>query len=168
MNRLAFELDTAAKRLKLSEKQMIMKLPNLTLLAALAVGGMLMALPASAQNAPTNMPAANPAMGVHPRPMRGPNIDRLAQVLNLTDAEKTKVKSVLGGESNQIHDVITNNSLSREEKMDKIQAIREGTTAQMKAILTPDQFQKFQRMMPHPRPMIRRSTATNAPPQSAP
>jgi Spy/CpxP family protein refolding chaperone len=145
-----------------------MKPSNLTLLAALAVGGMLIALPASAQNTPTNTPAANPAISAHPRPMRGPNIDRLAQILNLTEAEKPKFQSALDEQWTKIREVITNNSFSREEKMQKIQAIREGTTAQMKGILTPDQFEKFQRMMPHPHLMMRRPTATNAPPQSAP
>ena len=71
----------------------------------------------------------------------------MAQQLNLTDDQKAKVKTILDGQMQKMRELRDDTSLSPEDRRPKMQAIREETTAQMKAVLTPDQFEKWQKTM---------------------
>ena len=120
------------------------------IIAALVAGNLLAWSPALCA-ADTNTPAAVPPAGGPPggqRPpgMRGPNLDQLVQQLNLTDDQKAKVKTILDTQNQKMRDLRNDTSLAPEERRPKIQSIREETTAQMKTVLTPDQFEKWQKM----------------------
>jgi len=131
-----------------------MKATKMTLIAALAVGSLLALGPALRADDSTNTPPAAPPAGSpppgdrHGPGMRGPNFDRLAEYLNLTDEQKPKVKAILDGQRDQMRDAWQDQSLSPKDHMTKMKAIREDTMAKLKTVLTVDQFKKFQDMRP--------------------
>jgi len=137
-----------------------MKATKITLIAALAVSGLLALSPALRADDATNTPPAGP-----PGPGmrgRGPSFDMIAEKLNLTDDQKPKVKAILGDQRQQMRDLWQDQDLSREDRMAKMRAIREDTDTKLKAVLTDEQFQKFQEM----RPM--RGGPRNGPPDGPP
>ena len=143
-----------------------MKANKTMLIAALAAGSLLVWSPAL-RAADTNPPPSTPPAGAPPADQRppgmrgGPNLDQLAQQLNLTDDQKAKVKPILEARDKKIADLRGDTSLSPEDRRTKMQSIREETTAQMKAVLTPEQFDKWQKTSP----MGPRRNRPNGPPQ---
>jgi protein CpxP len=134
-----------------------MKANKTMLIAALAAGSLLVWSPAlraaDTNTPPSTPPAGAPPAGQRPPGMRGPTLDQLAQQLNLTDDQKAKVKPILEARDKKIADLRGDTSLSQEDRRTKMQSIREETTAQMKAVLTPEQFDKYQKMTQRgPRP----------------
>jgi periplasmic protein CpxP/Spy len=145
---------------------LIMKPTKTMILAALTAGSLLAWSPARAQDSSTNAPPANPPE--HRMQGHGQNIDMLAKALDLTDDQKAKVQPIILAQRQKMREVFQDSSLSREDRMDKMKAIHEDTAAQLKTILTADQFEKWQKMstprghhMPPPT-----STGTNAPPSA--
>ena len=114
------------------------------LIAALAAGSLLVWSPAL-RAADTNTPPSTPPAGQRPPGMRGPTLDQIAQQLDLTDDQKAKVKPILEARDQKMRDLRGDTSLSPEDRRTKMQAIREETTAQLKAVLTPEQFDKWQK-----------------------
>ena len=115
------------------------------MIAALAAGTLLVWNPVRA--ADTNAaPSTPPAAGQRPPGLRGPNVDQLAQQLNLTDDQKAKVKTILETQGQKMRELRGDTSLSSEDRRSKVQSIREETTTQMKGVLTADQFDKWQKM----------------------
>lgn len=132
-----------------------MKAIKMALIAALAAGSLLALSPTlyaddATNTPPAGPPAGGPPPGGPPGPgMRGrPNFDRLAQQLNLTDDQKSKVQAIFESQRKQMRDIWQDQSLSREDRMAKMKSIRENTLAKLKAVLTVDQFKKFQEMRP--------------------
>lgn len=74
---------------------------------------------------------------------RGMMKDRLAQELNLTDAQKTQLRNMHQQNREQMKAIKTDDSLTQEQKKEKFKALHESRQAQMNSILTPDQQQKF-------------------------
>ena len=143
------------------------------MIIAALVAGNLLAWNLALRAADTNTPPteASPA-GQRAPGMRGPNLDQLAEQLNLTDAQKPKVKSILDAQMQKMRDLRNDTSLAQEDRRPKMQSIREETTAQLKAVLTPDQFDKWQKMNQRnrrpggpggPPPMGEKPGGTNAP-----
>ena len=121
--------------------------------------------------ADTNQPPATPsrpALG-----MRGPGMmGRLNEQLQLTDDQKPKVQAIMEDQMKQVRDMRTNASLSPEERRSKMQAIHESTSSQMKAVLTPEQYDKWTALtqrgrQPFNRPPGANPGATNTPPAAA-
>jgi periplasmic protein CpxP/Spy len=117
-----------------------MKSTKTMLIAALAAGALLAGSSAlRAQNA-TNTPPANE----HGSGMKGrPN---LAKQLDLTDDQKPKVEAIMKGGMEKGRALREDTSLTPEEKKAKAKAIKEETATQLKAVLTPEQFTKWQEM----------------------
>jgi Spy/CpxP family protein refolding chaperone len=146
-----------------------MKATKMTLIAALAVGGLLVLSSALRAGDATNIPPATPPAGGPPpgdrepgMRGRGPNFDMVAKRLNLTDDQKPKVKAILGDQQEKMRDLWQDQDLSREDRMAKVNSIREETNTKLKAVLTAEQFQKFQEMRP------RRGGPRNGPPGGPP
>jgi len=82
--------------------------------------------------------------------MRGrPNLDTIAQQLNLTDDQKPKFKSIMDTQMQKMRGLRQDPdfaSLSPEDRRAKVKAIQDETEAQMKDLLTPEQFEKWQKM----------------------
>jgi Spy/CpxP family protein refolding chaperone len=77
-----------------------------------------------------------------------PTLDQLAQQLNLTDDQKAKVKPILEARDQKMHDLRGDTSLTPEDRRAKMKALRDDIITQMKAVLTPEQFEKWQKMPP--------------------
>lgn len=70
-------------------------------------------------------------------------LDKLAEELKLTDAQKTKVEAVMkeqGEKRAALRDA------TPEERQEKAKALREEMTKKMKGILNAEQFEKWQKM----------------------
>jgi hypothetical protein len=146
-----------------------MKSNKMTLIAALAVGSLLVLNPALRAQDSTNTP---PAGQRPPGGMRAPmTLDRIATQLKLTDDQKAKVAPIIDAQNTKLADLRKDPdfaSLSREDKMAKMKAIRDDTTAQLKPILTDDQFAQWQKMGQRRRPAPAASADTNAPASTPP
>ena len=131
-----------------------MKSTKTLFLTALAVGSLLAFGTVANAGDTTNNPPSTPPAGAPPPgvPPGGPGMrgqagfDRLAEQLNLTEDQKPKVQSIMKVQMEKIRDLRQDTSLSREDKMAKRKAIQDDTATQMKAVLTADQFQKWQAM----------------------
>jgi len=68
----------------------------------------------------------------------------IAQQLNLTPQQKEKVLPILIDEGPKVQAIKNDNSLSKIQKIQQLRAIHQQTDPQMKAILSPEQYQKLQ------------------------
>jgi len=75
---------------------------------------------------------------------RAAKVEAIAQQLNLTPEQKAKVLPILREEAPKVQAIKNDNSLSRMQKMNAVKAIHQQTDPQMKAILSPEQYQKLQ------------------------
>jgi Spy/CpxP family protein refolding chaperone len=118
-----------------------MKLTKIFTLAAVVAGSLLavMALPAQSS---TNAPAAGGPPGI-----RRPNAEQIAKDLGLSDDQKAKVKAVLEEQQKKMQELRANTGLSQEDKRAKMKEMRENFVEKMKEILTPEQFEKWQKAM---------------------
>ena len=70
--------------------------------------------------------------------------EAIAQQLNLTPEQKIKILPILRDEVPKVNAIKNDNSLTRIQKMQQVRAIHQQTDPQMKAILSPAQYQKLQ------------------------
>src|SRR5262245_51102233 len=68
----------------------------------------------------------------------------IGQQLNLTPQQKEKILPILAAEVPKVQHIKNDNSLGKIEKIQQLRAIHQQTDPQMKAILTPEQYQKLQ------------------------
>ena len=71
-------------------------------------------------------------------------LQAISQQLNLTPEQKAKILPILADEGPKVQAIKNDNSLSRMQKIQQIRAIHHQTDPQMKAILSPEQYQKLQ------------------------
>jgi len=67
----------------------------------------------------------------------------IAQQLGLTPQQKEKVLPILANEVPKVQAIKNDNSLSKFQKIQQVKAIHQQTDPQMKAILSPEQYQKL-------------------------
>ena len=70
-------------------------------------------------------------------------IEAISQQLNLTPQQKIKILPILREEAPKVEAIKNDNSLSRVQKVQQIKAIHQQTDPQMKALLSPEQYQKL-------------------------
>jgi hypothetical protein len=70
-------------------------------------------------------------------------VEAIAQQLNLTPQQKIKILPILRDEVPKVQAIKSDNSLSRIQKVQQIKAIHQQTDPQMKAILSPQQYEKL-------------------------
>ena len=84
-------------------------------------------------------------------PARMSNIDDQVKVLsdslNLNADQQSKVRSVLMDQHEQAMALIQDNSMAREEKIEKIHSLRAGTITKVRELLNADQKTKFDQMV---------------------
>ena len=68
----------------------------------------------------------------------------IAQQLNLTPEQKEKLLPILAAEVPKVQAIKNDNTLSKIQKIQQLRAIHQQTDPQMKAILSPEQYQKLQ------------------------
>jgi len=74
------------------------------------------------------------------------NLERIAQYLSLTPQQKDKILPILADEGTKVRAIKDDPSLSRMQRAQRIKAIHQQNDPQMKAILSPEQYQKLQAM----------------------
>jgi len=70
----------------------------------------------------------------------------VAQELNLTPQQKEKILPILAAETPKVNAIKNDNTLSRVQKMEQVRAIHQQTDPEMKAILSPEQYQKLKQI----------------------
>jgi Spy/CpxP family protein refolding chaperone len=70
----------------------------------------------------------------------------IAQQLSLTPQQKEKVLPILAAEAPKVQAIKNDNSLSKLQKVQELKAIHQQTDPQMKAILSPEQYQKLKQI----------------------
>ncbi|HEU0208248.1 MAG TPA: hypothetical protein VFQ78_04640 [Candidatus Udaeobacter sp.] len=70
----------------------------------------------------------------------------IAQQLNLTPQQKEKVLPILIAEGPKVQAIKNDNSLSKIQKIQQLRAIHQQSDPQMKAILSPEQYQKLKQI----------------------
>ena len=70
----------------------------------------------------------------------------IAQQLSLTPQQKEKVLPILAAEVPKVQAIKNDNSLSKMQKIQQLKAIHQQTDPQMKAILSPEQYQKLKQI----------------------
>jgi len=70
----------------------------------------------------------------------------VAQELNLTPQQKEKILPILAAEVPKVQAIKNDNSLNKIQKIQQLRAIHQQTDPQMKAILSPEQYQKLQKI----------------------
>ena len=111
-----------------------------TLIVLAAVAGALSLQP-SLRAAETNA-LAQPAAGNRLGGFRE-RMEETARELHLTDEQKQKLQTIIRERLEKLRDLRQDNSLTREEKMEKFKAVRDEITAEVKNVLSPDQFEKW-------------------------
>jgi periplasmic protein CpxP/Spy len=117
---------------------------KLSLIAALALGGLLacstigMAQDDSAKK-DTNK-GGKGRMSVEQR------LEKMSTDLNLTDAQKPKVKAVLEDQQKKMQELRADTSLDQQARREKMTSIMEDTNKKIKEILTPEQQEKWTKM----------------------
>jgi Spy/CpxP family protein refolding chaperone len=120
-----------------------MKTIKSAMLTAFALAGML-SLPLLARAAEKSA-AAQPAPDERGAAIRE-RMQEVAKELGLTDTQKEQLKPILQAEFAKMKALREDQSLSRPEKLKKLQAIREELLPQLKEILTPEQLAKWQKL----------------------
>ncbi len=70
----------------------------------------------------------------------------IAQQLSLTPQQKEKILPILAAEVPKVQSIKNDNSLSTVQKIQQLRAIHQQTDPQMKAILSPEQYQKLKQI----------------------
>jgi len=70
----------------------------------------------------------------------------IAQELNLTPQQKEKILPILAAEVPKVRAIKNDNSLSTTQKIQQLRGIHQQTDPQMKAILSPEQYQKLRQI----------------------
>ncbi|MFZ1919061.1 MAG: hypothetical protein WAU58_15915 [Terriglobales bacterium] len=108
-------------------------------------------------------PGDTSAAGRH-MPSVDDQLDNLSSKLNLTDAQKPKIKAILQDERDQMKQVMDNTSGSREESRAKMREIHEKSAAKMRGILNAEQQAKFDKMQAEHRDHMGAEHGQGAPP----
>jgi hypothetical protein len=86
-------------------------------------------------------------MSAQDRPAKGAQkFEQVARQLNLTPAQELKLIPILKAEAPKLEAIKGNASLSPMQKMEQLKAVHDETDPQVKAILTPDQYQMLKKM----------------------
>jgi len=105
---------------------------------ALCLGiSVLVATISSAQHKAQQQPSAQ---------QKSAKLEEIAQYLSLTPQQKDKILPILGNEGTKVRAIKNDRSLSKMQRAQQIKALHQQNDPQMKAILSPEQYQKLQAM----------------------
>ena len=107
------------------------------LIAAGTLGMLLVAVSAS-------QAGAQQAQSTQSKEQKLDKLEVLSKQLNLTPEQKMKLLPILKADAPKIEAIKNNTSLTKLQKLEQIRAVREQSDPQVKAILTPEQYQQLQ------------------------
>ena len=117
---------------------------KLSLVAALVLGGLVAcSIMANAQEAKGGKKGGGKGGGGGGRPSVDQQVEQMTTELSLTDDQKPKVKAVLEESSKKMQELMSGGN--RTQAREKMQPIMEERTKKMKAILTAEQFGKYEK-----------------------
>jgi hypothetical protein len=120
---------------------------------------------------PGAAPSAQPEQAPPPQPGR-PSIDdqvkMLTQELNLNTDQQAKLKNILEDQHQQAMTFVNDNTISREDKIQKIRVLREATITKARGIMNDDQKKKLDAMLQQQQQQQQQGPHTGAAPSSAP
>lgn len=124
---------------------------TLALLAALAL-----ATAAHAQTAPVaGAPLAGPDAPRSPEQQTKAQASRLAKELDLSPAQQTQVQQLLAAQRQETQAAIQQAGGNRRAMGQAMRAGRERFDGQLKVVLTPDQYTKYQQLLAQRRELLR-------------
>ena len=93
-------------------------------------------------------PATKPATPANLRTLtnRADRVTALAGELKLTPQQQEKLRPILQEEGQKMVAIYRDNTLSREARMAKIKEMRDANRVKVKAILTPEQMEQWDKM----------------------
>jgi len=71
-------------------------------------------------------------------------LEELSKQLNLTPEQKVKLLPILKADAPKLEAIKDNTSLTKLQKLEQIRAVHQQSDPQVKAILTPEQYQQLQ------------------------
>jgi hypothetical protein len=92
-------------------------------------------------------------------------VQSLSQQLNLSADQQAKVKAALEDQHSQAMNIVQDNAMAREDKIQKIHAIREGTISKVRSTLNDDQKKKFDAMVQQQEQHVQQQQAPPQPKQ---
>ena len=116
------------------------RIPRISLVAAVVLGGLLGCLPVATQAAKLGHPASGKSAGAKER------FQDIAAQLQLTDQQKQQLKPILREEAQKLKSLWAETGVAKRQKHAQLNQIRQDFTARVKAILTPEQFAKWQNL----------------------
>jgi protein CpxP len=122
------------------QNAIFMRIDKQTLVTLTAIVGALCLQPA-ARAADTTEPA-KPASSDRAAALRE-RMQDTAKELNLTDEQKGKLQTIIRGQMGKLRELRQDTSLSPEDKKEKARVLRDNITAEVKKVLTPEQFEKW-------------------------
>jgi len=123
-----------------TENATFMNINRNILVVLAAVAGALSLQPLA--RAADNQAPAQPVSGDRVAALRE-RMQDTAKELNLTDEQKEKLQTIIRAQAGKLRELRQDTSLSAEDKKEKVRAIREGIMAEVKKVLTPEQFEKW-------------------------
>jgi protein CpxP len=114
--------------------------------------------------------AAGLALAEPQQPQRSPEhrMQMLSKRLNLTADQQAKLLPIMTDRQQQIRAIFQDSSLTKEDRMAKMKAVRKDSNAKIEALLTNDQRQNFEQLQQELRQRARdHRGAANAPGASA-
>ena len=91
-------------------------------------------------------PGAGKHMGGRPMMSVDDQVKHLSKKLNLSSDQQAKLKPILEDQRTQMEAVHNDASLSRQDRMSKMQDLRKSSDEQIKAVLNSDQQKNFDKM----------------------
>lgn len=117
-----------------------MKLNKVGLVAVLVAGGLLAwSTVATAQEGKAERKGGQRGFSVEQQ------MERMNEQLKLTDAQKPKIKAVLEESSKKRQEMFRDSNVPQDQRREKMQALTQEQDKKLKAILTSEQFEKWQK-----------------------
>ena len=93
--------------------------------------------------------------GPHPGGHQGPDMDRMATLLDLNDSQKAEVQKILNEQHQKLdakHQELqaSGTKPTREEREKFHEEMKQDMTTKLQGVLTPEQMKKFDALMDHP------------------
>lgn len=119
-----------------------MKTTKVSMMVAVALGSMLVCTNlASAQSTNASKEARRPERRAFSAQTR---VEAMSKQLNLTDEQKSKLTALYDEEFKQMQSIRAESSADPSKRQEKLRALRQENEKKLKAILTPEQWTKWE------------------------
>jgi len=98
---------------------------------------------ATTERDPRNPASLSQAVTMRRDKSRLVQVDLMRDVVGLTDEQANKVESILEKQQTQMAAFRRETSLSRQQRIERLRGMRESDVAQLKSVLTAEQFEKW-------------------------